>query len=229
MFPTKAPGSDGFHALFYQHFWDIVKGKTVENYFEILNNGGSLQGLNHTNIALIPKIGHPKVPSNFRPISLCNVSYKIIAKVLANRLKLVLNAVISESQIAFVPGRLIFDNLMAGYECIDYITNKRQGKKGYVAMKLDMSKAYDRVKWCFLKHIMLNMGFSSVWVTLTMKCISTVSFCILINGEPQGFFLPERGLFRGIPCPLIYFCYVQKVFRVCFPMLYIGGSFQDVR
>lgn len=127
-------------------FGTLLRGRPIEHCLEILNNGCSLRGLNHTNIALIPKIGQPKVPSDFRPISLCNVSYKIISKVLANRLKLVLNEVIAESQSAFIPGRLISDNLLVGYECIEFIMNKRQGKKGYVAMKLDMSKAYDRVE-----------------------------------------------------------------------------------
>lgn len=90
MCPTKAPEPDGFPALFYQHFWDSVKDKTIETCLNVLNKGASVQSLNHTNIALIPKIMHPQGSADFRPISLCNVSYKIISKVLANRLKKIL-------------------------------------------------------------------------------------------------------------------------------------------
>lgn len=107
MFPTKAPGPDSFPALFYQQFWEVIKGKTLACCLEILNGQKSVKGLNHTNIALIPKVKHPLTAAEFRPISLCNVSYKIIAKVLANRLKSIMKMCISEFQSAFVPGRLI--------------------------------------------------------------------------------------------------------------------------
>lgn len=151
MFPTKAPGPDGFPALFYQQFWNIVRGKTVASCLNILNNRSSVRDLNHTNIVLVPKIKHPKAASDFRPINLCNVSYKLIAKSIANRLKPILQSIISEAQSAFVLGRLISDNFLISYECVEYIMQKRSGKAGYVAMKLDMSKAYDRVEWTFLE------------------------------------------------------------------------------
>lgn len=107
MFPTKAPGPDGFLALFFQKFLEIINQKLMATCLHILNDGGSVRGLNSTNIALIPKVKRPVSAADFRPISLCNISYKIVAKILANRLKVVLNSIISESQSAFVPGRLI--------------------------------------------------------------------------------------------------------------------------
>lgn len=94
MFPTRTPGPDGFPTLFFQHFWHVIKDKTVQCCLNVLNEKASLKGMNHTNIALIPKEKHPKMASDIRPISLCNVSYKNIAKVLANRLKPILQLII---------------------------------------------------------------------------------------------------------------------------------------
>ena len=106
--------------------------------------------INNTNIVLIPKVKQPEKMSNFRSISLCNVIYKIISKVLANRLKQILPSVISTTQSALVPGRLITDNVLVAYELLTLCTLGRKAKKGSLALKLDISKAYDRVEWPFL-------------------------------------------------------------------------------
>ena len=111
-----------------------------------LNLGIILESINTTFISLIPKIQNPKKVSDFRPISLCNVFYKLISKVLVNRLKLVFPYVVSDSQSAFVSGRLIIDNVLVAFETLHYLKGKTQGKLGFMALKLDMSKAYDRVE-----------------------------------------------------------------------------------
>lgn len=136
---------------------------------------------------------------DLRPISLCNVLYKIISNVLANRLKGILDEIICPSQSAFVPGHLISDNILVAYELSHYMRNKRNGEMGYAAVKLDMSKAYDRVEWSFLRDIMLRMGFHVKWIELIMKCVSTVTYRVKINGALSNKFSPERGLRQGDP------------------------------
>ena len=99
--------------------------------------------------------------TEFRSISLCNVLYKIFSKVLANRLKKVLPYIVSEHQSAFIKGRLITDNILVAYETLHYMKNHNSRKSGYIAPKLDLSKAYDRVEWSFLKDVMVQMGFQN--------------------------------------------------------------------
>ena len=118
MGPTKAHGPDGMNAPFYQKFWHIVGDNIVTVVLDHLNSGVMGLDINHTNIVLIPKIKFPKRMSNFRPISLCNVIYKIISKVLANRLKQILPYVISSTHSAFVLGWLITDNVLVAYEVL---------------------------------------------------------------------------------------------------------------
>jgi hypothetical protein len=124
-----------------------------------LNSGFINNELNFTYIALIPKIANPSNVYEFRPISLCNVVYKILSKVLANRLKLILLNIISPYQSAFIPGRLITNNFLAAYETLHTMHSRMYGRKGYMAVKLDMSKVCDWVKWRFLEEVMRRMGF----------------------------------------------------------------------
>ncbi|CAJ2671909.1 unnamed protein product [Trifolium pratense] len=199
MHPLKAPGPDGLPALFYQKYWHIV-GVEVQNLaLSILNQNGDPRDINKTFLVLIPKGKNPTSPKDFRPISLCNVVMKIVTKTIANRLKLTLPDVIDIEQSAFVQGRLITDNALIAMECFHWLKKKRKGKKGVMALKLDMSKAYDRIEWPFVQHVLASMGYPVRVVELIMRCISSVSYQILINGQPSPSFQPERGLRQGDP------------------------------
>ena len=126
-----------------------------------LNSSSILKSINHTFITLIPKVNNPERVSNFQPISLCNMIYKIVSKVIANRLEPMLHSIISDTQSAFIANRLITDNILIAFESLHHMKNNCIGKKGFMALKLDMSKAYDRVKWIFLEKILLKMGFQA--------------------------------------------------------------------
>ncbi|OMO73216.1 reverse transcriptase [Corchorus capsularis] len=152
------------------------------------------QKLNKTNIVLIPKVPNPEEVGQFRPISLCNYMYKVISKVLVNRMKGMLTDIITPSQCAFVPQRQIQNNIFIILEAFHHLRLKKSKKDVEVGLKLDMNKAYDRVEWDFLKEVMKKIGFASKWVDLIMECVTTMSYALVINGNLSKPFLPSRGL-----------------------------------
>lgn len=143
MHPNKSPGPDGMNPAFYQKFWHIVGNDISIAFLDCISNCAFPAALNDTSIVLITKKTQPERLADVRPIALCNVLYKIIAKMLANRMKVILGSPISEAQSAFVPGRAITDNILISEELVHYLKWKRQGKEGVAALKIDMSKAYD--------------------------------------------------------------------------------------
>ena len=199
MAPLKASGPDGMPPLFYQHFWSIMQHDVTLAILSWLNSGILPEPINHRLITLIPKIDNPKLVSNFRPISICNVLYKIYSKVLANRLKKFLSSLITEHQSAFAKDRLILDNIVVAFETLHHMKHHNSGKHGYMAIKLDISKAYDRIEWVYLEKLMEKMGFYARWVTLMMSCVKTVSYSIMVNGEPTEMIHPNRGIRQGDP------------------------------
>ncbi|KAA3461612.1 reverse transcriptase [Gossypium australe] len=195
----KAPGVDGFVATFFQRYWNIV-GPDISGYcLDILNGQKEIGAINKTRLVLIPKIDNTKNMSQFRPISLCNVIYKIIAKVLVNRISDILGVCINEAQGAFIPGRLISDNVLIAYEVLHSLKMKKKGRKGNFALKLDMSKAYNRVEWDFLAGMMKALGFNDDRLVLIMRCVTSVSYSVSFNGMSSDYFHPTRGLRQGDP------------------------------
>ena len=189
MHPTKALSLDGMSPIFYQTYWDIV-GPSVTNCVLLAFNLGVMSKELKNTYLPNSQDKKPQTITEYRPISLCNMIYKIMSKVLANRLKKVLHGVINEAQSAFVLGRLIMDNVIVAFEIMHSIDKKR---KGLMAVKLDMSKAYNRVEWTYLESMMKKMGFGERWIFLIMMCVTSVTYSILINGEPKGAITSSRG------------------------------------
>jgi hypothetical protein len=199
MHPDKCPGPDGFNPGFFQHFWHICGQDIFNECCMWLTTGVFPSTLNLTNIALIPKGDSQQSMKDWRPISLCNVVYKLVAKVLANRLKPILSKCISNNQSAFVPNRSILDNAMVAIEVVHYMKTKIRGKVGDVALKLDISKAYDRIDWDYLRGVMQKMGFCAQWIKWIMMCVETVDYSVLVNNNVAGPITPSRGLRQGDP------------------------------
>ncbi|KAL0285690.1 UNVERIFIED_CONTAM: hypothetical protein Sangu_2767500, partial [Sesamum angustifolium] len=177
-------GPDGFTSAFYQACWDFIASDIVEAIRDLFSGTPTLRSLIATTIVLIPKVDAPQFWNDFRPISLCNVTNKIISKFLYNKLSL--SELISPSQSDFVLGRLIGDNILMVQEMAHHLDIRYS--KGNLVIELDMSKAYDRVNWNFLLTVMQKMGFPHRILTLIKHVIQNCLFTILINGEISGFF-----------------------------------------
>ncbi|XP_019179708.1 PREDICTED: uncharacterized protein LOC109174921 [Ipomoea nil] len=187
---------------FYQEYWDNV-GEDVSKFIVNCLNSGSLpEGLNDTNVVLIPKKDVPETVADMRPIALSNVLYRIMAKVIANRMKPLMGNLISEAQSAFIPGRLITDNILIAAEVRHYLNKKQCGRKGWAALKLDMAKAYDRMEWQFLRR-MLEWGCNANQRVATRDPLSPYLFLICAEGLSM---LLQRAQMAG----LIHGCRVAR-------------------
>uniref|UniRef100_A0A6N2LZA0 Reverse transcriptase domain-containing protein n=1 Tax=Salix viminalis TaxID=40686 RepID=A0A6N2LZA0_SALVM len=180
----KAPGLDGYTSLFFKSAWSII-------------GDDFCMAINHSLISLIPKSAHASTPNDFRPISCCNVIYKVISKLLVNHLSIALGDIISPMQNAFLGGRAMADNINLVQELLRQYGKKRTSSKSL--MKIDFKKAFDSVQWSFIQELLGLLGFASRFIHLFMQCVETTSFSIAINGHLYGFFLGKSGIWQGDP------------------------------
>lgn len=182
----------------------------VEAMKDFFSSSRLLRKVNNTILTLVPKIPNACGVSDFRPIACCNTIYKIITKILANRLAAVLNDLISPPQNAFVKGRRITDNILlaqelfAGFYLDPYLPN--------CAIKVDFQKAYDTVDWDFLELTLSAFGFPERMIRLITVCVRTPKYSIAINGELHGFFSGGRGLRQEDPMSPYLFTLIMEIF-----------------
>ena len=224
----KSPGPDGLPALFYKKYWKIVAPNVTAAVQSFFHTGKLLPEINNSLLVLIPKNKNPSTVNHYRPISLCNTVYKTIAKLLVSKLRPVLGKLVSPCQSAFIPRRWIAENQLLVHEIL-HSFKKRKVKGGFLAMKIDLQKAYDRVNWDFLRTVLKNFGFQEVFVNWIMECVTTVSFSILINGGKSNSFKSSRGLRQGDPLSPYLFILCQEVLARLIEKERVAGNIAGVK
>jgi len=227
--PDKALGSDGFSTTFFHSNWSTVSKEIVSEIQLFFSTGVLPRNINETHVRLIPKTSSAKTVSDYRPIALCNVYYKIISKLLSMRLQPILHGLNSENQSAFVKGRAIADNVLISHEALQFLKTLTASKQCSMAVKTDMSKAFDRLEWDFIRTVLVKLGFCHHLVLLLMQCITTVSYSYLINGSVRGKVLPERGIRQGDPLSRYIFILCTEVFSGLCQQAERDGKLQGIR
>eukprot|EP00253_Pinus_taeda_P018287 PITA_18287 len=208
----KSPGPDGWTIELFLHFYEQIGAEITEVVEESRLKGVIYRPFNSTFIALIPKKDDPESFEDFRPISLCNCIYKIISKVIALRIAPILSRNISMEQFGFLDGRQIHEAIGVAQEVIHSVKMKKN--KGFF-LKIDLSKAYDRISWLYLRMLLTHVGFSYPFVSWIMGCITNVNFAVLVNGVASSFFNSQRGLKQGCPLsPLLFLLVVEGLSRL---------------
>ncbi|GJS62333.1 RNA-directed DNA polymerase, eukaryota [Tanacetum coccineum] len=221
----KSPGPDGFSFSFFRHFWTTIETDVFEAVVCFFTQGDMPNGCNSNFIALIPKIIDANMVKDFRPISLIGCLYKIIAKILTNRLVSVIGDLVNEVQSAFVAERQILDGPFILNEVLQWCRRK---KKHALIFKVDFEKAYDSVRWDFLDDVLNKFGFGNKWRNWIQSCLRSSRGSILINGSPTEEFQFFKGLKQGDPLSPFLFILIMESLHISFQRVIDEGLFTGI-
>lgn len=194
--PDKSPGPDGINARLVQENWQHFGPAILAEIHSFFSTGQMPSHIARSNIVLIPKSLEAAKVTEYRPISVCNISYKIISKLIAARIRPLISLCVSKMQSAFIPGREISENVILLREVLHCFRMKNY-KKAQFCLKVDLSKAFDRMQWSYLEEILPLYGFPAQVISWIMACVSSAEYTIILNGRGDGFFKPTCGLRQG--------------------------------
>ncbi|GKB71407.1 RNA-directed DNA polymerase, eukaryota [Tanacetum coccineum] len=220
---NKSPGPDGYTFEFFRKYWSLVGADFCDAVDYFFKSGTFPRGCNSSFIALIPKVNDAKFVNDFRPISLIGCVYKVITKVLANRLATVISDLVSETQSAFVANRQILDGPFILNEVLNWCKRKR---KQAMFFKVDFAKAYDSVRWDYLLDILQAFGFGPNWCRWIRGTFTSSMASILVNGSPTSEFPFCCGLKQGDPLAPYLFILIMESLHISFSRVVDDGLFK---
>ncbi|GJV59040.1 RNA-directed DNA polymerase, eukaryota [Tanacetum coccineum] len=220
---NKSPGPDGYTFEFFRKYWSLVGADFCDAVDYFFKSGTFPRGCNSSFIALIPKVNDAKFVNDFRPISLIGCVYKVITKVLANRLATVISDLVSETQSAFVANRQILDGPFILNEMLNWCKRK---KKQAMFFKVDFAKAYDSVRWDYLLDILHAFGFGPNWCRWIRGTFTSSMASILVNGSPTSEFPFCCGLKQGDPLAPYLFILIMESLHISFSRVVDDGLFK---
>ncbi|GJX45301.1 RNA-directed DNA polymerase, eukaryota [Tanacetum coccineum] len=222
----KSPGPDGFTFDFFHKFWSTIGPDfclAVEWFFK---HHSFSKGCNSSFVALIPKKNDPRFVSDYRPISLIGSLYKVVTKVLATRLSLVISDLISDVQSAFLPNRQILDGPFIINELLSWCKHNKQQA---MMFKVDFAKAYDSVRWDYLDDVLTCFGFGSKWRSWISGSLNSGMASILVNGSPTSEFQFHCGLKQGDPLAPYLFILIMESLHLSFSRTVDAGLFKGIQ
>ncbi|KAJ0520598.1 putative RNA-directed DNA polymerase [Helianthus annuus] len=222
----KAPGPDGFNFKFIKRYWNLFAQDFVKLVDYFSEHGIINKGAGSSFITLIPKVKDPSGLGDYRPINLIGVISKVISKLLANRLRTVINSLISDSQSAFISGRYILDGPLIINEILSW--SRVMGKSLFL-FKIDFEKAYDNVNWEFLISVMRQMGFPEKWSKWIYGILASARSSVLVNGSPTFEFACTKGIRQGDPLSPFLFVIVMEAFSSLFRKATDIGIIEGIR
>ncbi|PNX79615.1 ribonuclease H, partial [Trifolium pratense] len=223
----SAPGPDGFGAFFFQHYWEIVKIDVFNAVLEFFTTSWILPGFNSNIITLLPKTSNATSIDQYRPIAMANFKFKVISKIIADRLANIMPFIISKEQMGFIHDRNIKDCLCIASEAVNLLHNKAFG--GNLALKIDISKAFDTLEWSFLLKVLNRFGFNEKFCNWIHVILKSAFLSISINGKSEGYFNCSRGVRQGDPLSPLLFCIAEDVLSRSISKLVLEGKLDLIK